>query len=52
MPFFEISSVTGQGIEELKRAMAKIVLTPVDENTTDDDTNDWLFGAASGPNET
>ena len=29
LPFFEISSVTGQGIDELKRAMADAVLTPV-----------------------
>ncbi len=28
LPFFEISSVTGQGIEELKRAMAERVLAP------------------------
>jgi GTP-binding protein len=52
MAFFEISSVTGQGIEELKRAMAKIVLTPVDENVTDDDTTDRVLGAASRPDET
>ena len=32
MEFFEISSVTGQGIEELKRKMADIVLAPADEN--------------------
>ena len=32
MPFFEISSVTGQGIEELRREMAKIVLKPIDSS--------------------
>src|ERR1700688_3472225 len=30
MPFFKISSVTGEGIKELKRAMAKRVLAPSD----------------------
>jgi GTPase len=30
MPFFKISSVTGEGIPELKRAMAERVLTPSD----------------------
>lgn len=35
MEFFEISSVTGQGIEELKRKMADIVLAPADENNTE-----------------
>jgi GTP-binding protein len=29
LPFFEISSVTGQGIEALKHAMAERVLAPV-----------------------
>jgi len=29
LPFFEISSVTGQGIEALKHAMAERVLVPV-----------------------
>jgi selenocysteine-specific translation elongation factor len=28
MPFFKISSVTGEGITELKRAMAERVLLP------------------------
>jgi hypothetical protein len=28
MPFFKISSVTGDGIKELKRAMAERVLAP------------------------
>jgi hypothetical protein len=28
LPFFKISSATGEGIEELKQAMAKIVLPP------------------------
>jgi|ERR1035438_9375023 GTP-binding protein len=31
MPFFEISSVTGQGIEELKRAMAQEISKPAEE---------------------
>ena len=31
MPFFEISAVTGQGIEKLKRAMAQEVLKPAEE---------------------
>jgi GTPase len=31
LPFFKISSVTGQGIDELKRAMADAVLRPSDE---------------------
>ena len=30
LPFFKISSVTGEGIEELKRAMAERVLAPSD----------------------
>jgi GTP-binding protein len=30
MPFFKISSVTGDGIKELKRAMAERVLAPSD----------------------
>jgi GTP-binding protein len=30
MPFFKISSVTGDGIKELKRAMAERVLVPSD----------------------
>ena len=29
LPFFKISSVTGEGIDVLKRAMAERVLTPV-----------------------
>ena len=28
LPFFKISSVTGEGIEALKRAMAEVVLAP------------------------
>jgi GTP-binding protein len=32
MPFFEVSSVTGQGIEPLKRKMADVVLTPVGDD--------------------
>jgi len=28
IPFFEISSVTGQGLEKLKAAMAEIALAP------------------------
>ena len=31
MPFFEISSVTGQGIEDLKRAMAQEISKPAEE---------------------
>jgi len=31
LPFFEISSVTGQGIEQLKRAMAQEILKPAEE---------------------
>ena len=31
LPYYEISSVTGQGIEELKYNMAQILLQPVDE---------------------
>ncbi len=31
LPFFEISSVTGQGIEELKRAMAQEIFKPAEE---------------------
>jgi GTPase len=31
LPFFEISSVTGQGIEQLKRAMAQEIAKPVEE---------------------
>ena len=31
LPYYEISSVTGQGIEELKYNMAQILLRPVDE---------------------
>ena len=31
LPFFEISSVTGQGIEALKRAMAQEILKPAEE---------------------
>jgi len=31
MPFFEISAVSGQGIEKLKRAMAQEVLKPAEE---------------------
>jgi GTP-binding protein len=31
LPFYEISSVTGQGIEELRFAMAKVVAAPVEE---------------------
>ena len=31
LPFFEISSVTGQGIEELKRAMAQEISKPAEE---------------------
>jgi hypothetical protein len=30
MPFFKISSVNGDGIKELKRAMAERVLVPSD----------------------
>jgi GTPase len=30
-PFFEISSVTGQGIEDLKRAMAQEISKPAEE---------------------
>ena len=30
LPFYKISSVTGQGIDALKRAMAAAVLTPVE----------------------
>jgi GTP-binding protein len=33
MPFFKISSVTGDGIKELKRAMAERVLAPSDAST-------------------
>jgi GTP-binding protein len=29
LPFYKISSVTGEGIDGLKRAMADAVLTPV-----------------------
>ena len=28
LPFFEISSATGEGIDELKYAMAELVLSP------------------------
>jgi GTPase len=31
LPFFEISSVTGQGIEDLKRAMAQEIFKPAEE---------------------
>jgi len=31
LPFYQISSVTGQGIEELKYAMAQVVLHPAEE---------------------
>ena len=31
LPFFEISSVTGQGIEALKRAMAQEIFKPAEE---------------------
>ena len=31
MPFFEVSSVTGQGIEALQRAMAQKILKPAEE---------------------
>jgi len=31
LPFFEISSVTGQGIEALKYAMAQVIFKPVEE---------------------
>jgi hypothetical protein len=31
LPFFEISSVTGQGIDTLKYAMAERVLAPAEE---------------------
>ena len=31
LPFFEISSATGQGIENLKFAMAERVLTPAEK---------------------
>jgi len=31
MPFFEISSVTGQGIDDLKRAMAQEISKPAEE---------------------
>jgi GTP-binding protein len=30
LPFFKISSVTGEGIEALKHAMAEAVLPPAD----------------------
>jgi GTPase len=33
LPFFKISSVTGEGITELKRAVAERVLTPSDSST-------------------
>ena len=32
LPFYKISSVTGEGIDALKRAMAEAVLTPVENN--------------------
>jgi hypothetical protein len=32
LPFYEISSVTGQGIEGLKYEMAQIVAKPVEED--------------------
>jgi selenocysteine-specific translation elongation factor len=31
LPFFGISSVTGQGIDDLKRAMAQEILKPAEE---------------------
>jgi GTP-binding protein len=36
LEFFEISSVTGQGIEALKFAMAERVLAPVTEEATNE----------------
>ncbi len=33
LPFYKISSVTGQGIDALKRAMAEAVLAPEDTET-------------------
>ena len=35
LPFFKISSVTGEGITELKRAMAERVLLPTDATASD-----------------
>jgi GTP-binding protein len=32
LPFYKISSVTGEGIDALKRALAEAVLTPVENN--------------------
>jgi GTP-binding protein len=31
LPFFKVSSSTGEGIEELKQAMAKLVLPPAED---------------------
>jgi GTP-binding protein len=31
LPFYKISSVTGEGIDELKRAMADMVFAPAEE---------------------
>jgi len=36
LPFYEISSVTGQGIEGLKYEMAQIVVKPVEEDIKQD----------------
>jgi GTP-binding protein len=38
MPFFKISSVTGEGIKELKRAMAERVLAPSDAEAAEPDS--------------
>jgi GTP-binding protein len=51
MPFFAISSVTGQGIEELKRVMANIVLTPLDESANDDDPAGVSLESPDSPTE-
>ena len=32
LPFFKISSATGEGIEELKQAMAKLVMPPKEDD--------------------
>ncbi len=35
LPFYKISSVTGEGIDELKRAMAEVVLAPAESETAE-----------------